>query len=161
MDWEAPADGWYVWFGMAVASVAVFGVVLSLPTGAVPDANAAADAVDKVTATSHDATATYDHDAEWVRIGPKQLSLRNDAGTTHASIVFDNMTHARGDEELEAVLEGDDVEKHYDDCDEFAAAVEERREEMSDDGVQWVEAKGQFRVRTITCDEHDVTLVDG
>jgi len=49
MDWEAPVDAWSVWLAVALVSIAVAGVVLSFPTGPPPDANQAANAIERTT----------------------------------------------------------------------------------------------------------------
>nr|WP_225333604.1 hypothetical protein [Halomicrobium urmianum] len=47
---DVPVDAWYVWLGVAAASVTALGTVAALPSGTPPDAAAAADAIDRVAA---------------------------------------------------------------------------------------------------------------
>lgn len=85
---DAPIDAWYVWLGLAVASVAVFGVVTSLPTAPPPDAPGVAETVDRVATADYDTTAVHAVDATEVRLGPRRIGLGNDAGTTHATLAY-------------------------------------------------------------------------
>jgi len=64
MELESPADAWYVWFGVALVSLAFVGVVASFPTEPPPDTAEAADAIDRVTASGYNATAEYEHNAD-------------------------------------------------------------------------------------------------
>lgn len=92
MDLEAPVDAWYVWFGVAVASVAIAGVALSLPSQPPPDATGTANAIDRVAGSTQVADATIDHDADDVRLDTTRLSMRNDGGTAHATVLFGPLT---------------------------------------------------------------------
>lgn len=160
MDLEAPADAWYVWVGVALVSVAFAGVALSLPTIPPPDANAAANTIDRVAANDYGASATYDHDAEQFRVGPTQLWLRNQGGTSRATVAFGTMTLARYNESLEAVLYGGDVGEQFDDREEFEEAVEDARDETIASREQWRSTSGKLRVKRVTWGDTNVTLVD-
>ncbi|AHG00753.1 hypothetical protein HALLA_05955 [Halostagnicola larsenii XH-48] len=47
MELEAPADAWYVWLALSIVSIAIVGIVLGLPTGPPPDANEAANTIER------------------------------------------------------------------------------------------------------------------
>ncbi|MFT4946409.1 MAG: hypothetical protein ACI8TL_000644, partial [Natronomonas sp.] len=76
MNLETPADAWYVWVGVVFVSIAVAGVVVSLPSEPPPDAGEAANTVDRAAASEHGTRVRYELDAERARIGTKQLTLR-------------------------------------------------------------------------------------
>lgn len=165
MDMETPADGWYVYVGVAIVSVAVGGIALGMPSAAPPDANAAANAVDRVTGSTHNATGSYEHDADEVKIGGKQLAMRNEGGTTRASLAFGTMVWVRYDGVPDAaafagILAGDDVTDHYADRSAFLTAVERARENLESDRPEWRHAEGELRARTIVWGDQRVTLVD-
>jgi len=101
MDWEAPVDAWSVWLAVALVSIAVAGVVLSFPTGPPPDANQAANAIERTTGSVHDASASYDHDADEVKLERTTISLRNEHGTTHSSLAYGTFVPVLGDDRLE------------------------------------------------------------
>lgn len=182
MDFEAPVDAWYVWLGVAAVSVALAGVVLSLPSQPPPDAVEAANTIDRVAASTYTADASYEHDAAEVRIGVSRVSMRNDGGTDHASVAFGPLTPLAaaasidGTERpdaaeeyaaLEAVLHGehpsavveefdgvDDEAQLYDATAEARAAVE-----TDDELLEWVPATGTLHVRRIELDGEVVVLV--
>lgn len=174
MDLETPVDGWYVFFGVAVVSVAMGGVALGFPSTAPPDAPQAANAVDRAAGSTHNATAQYDHDATFFWIDGKQIALRNEGGTTHASIAFGTMTPAWHDDDLEAVLYGKDPGEVFSGpaCHRLRTVASTERTWLithvttSDD--PWFAASDVVRVRSIRCtdttrsppEEVHVTLVD-
>lgn len=167
MDFEAPVDAWYVWLGAGIASVAMAGVVLSLPATAPPDATAAANAIDRAAGSTANATATYDHDADAFRIDGKGIELRNEGGTSYESVAFGTLTLARlggvrtddGDVALRAVLYGDDIAAHYESREAFLDDVALARQRVDDAPRKWRSARGTLRVRSITVGETRVTLV--
>jgi hypothetical protein len=160
MDWEAPADAWYVWFGVGLVSFAFAGIALSLSTVPPPDAAAAANTIDEAASTRHGATLTYEHDADEFRIGPKQLQLRNEGGESSATIAFGTITLVRYDGSLEAILHGDDPSEHFASQAAFEREAEEVQEQMLNDVETWRQANGEVTVRTVTWGDVRVTLVD-
>ncbi|MCU4751646.1 hypothetical protein OB919_06580 [Halobacteria archaeon AArc-curdl1] len=106
MDWEAPVDAWYVWMAVAIVSFAIAGVALGVPSGPPPDANQAANTIDRVAGSNYQASGSYAHDAESVKIDAKTITLRNEHGTAHASIAFGEMIPANGVAGLENVTYG-------------------------------------------------------
>lgn len=153
MDWEAPADAWYVWAGASVLAVAMAGVALSLPTQPPPDAAQAANAIDRVGGTSLGGTASYEHDAEMVRFDPQGITVRNDGGTSEASISFGRLTPVYDNDSLQAVLAGADPTEQYagpdrtDAWGEFYDDVNWSQDRS--ERPEWTTASGELRVRVI------------
>lgn len=175
MDFEAPVDAWYVWLGVALVSLALVGIALSLPTQPPPDADRAANAIDRVSASPYQAEASYEHDAEEVRITTAQVSLRNDGGADHASVAFEQVTPIyvvsqaveNGGEiqdVLTAILHGgnptDVLEAHDVETEAVVEAVAETNEYVAADDDEWQPATGVLTVRQVTLDGEPVVLVD-
>ena len=159
MDLEAPADAWYVWLGVAAVSIGVAGIVVGLPSGPPPDTDGVAGTIDRVAATEHTATATTDHDATEVKIGPEQVALRNDDGVARARVSFGQMVHVRAvasehRETLRALLNGTTAvdDRHRDLLTEIVA---DRNTATGD----WYPAQGRLRVRSVAVGDVTVLLV--
>jgi len=174
MDLEAPADAWYVWIGVALVSAGLLGVALALPSQPPPDATKAANAIDRVAGSTHQATASYDHDATEVRIGTKQLSMRNDGGTVHASIAFGTLVPVPAVENrsirrvLERILHGQSAERAIanesgvDDVAQLfygAGGVADARNHIERHGPAWRSAAERLRVRKLELADETVILV--
>lgn len=95
MDLEAPVDAWYVWLALALVGIGLLALVGTLPSQPAPDAERAADTIDRVASGEYDASARYRHDASAIRIGPERISMRNDGGTAHATIAYGQVVHVR------------------------------------------------------------------
>lgn len=171
MDWETPVDAWYVWFGVAVASLAIAGVVLSLPTQPPPDATRAANAVDRVAGSTHVAAATVDHQAEEIRLGTSRLWMRNDGGTAHATIAFGPVTpvgavdDATAREALRLLLDGLSATTVLDRAG-FDTLTESELREAADsvggrrnDSPAWRPAGDELQVRSVSLAGEIVVLV--
>ncbi len=171
MNLEAPADAWYVWVGVALASIAVAGVVAGLPSQPPPDASTAANTVDRVAASEYGTTATYDPEATAVRIGTRQIGLRNDGGTQYASVSFGAMTpigaargatHAAGTALLSGVSPQQAVEQTAIDSElELRKRLAEVRERIDTRGANWRPLEGKLRIRSVRIDGRIVVLVGG
>ncbi|SDJ19061.1 hypothetical protein SAMN05216226_10149 [Halovenus aranensis] len=172
MEFEAPVDAWYVWFGVAVASLAITGVALSLPTQPPPDAAQAANAIDRVAGSTQVATATVNHAAEEVRLGTSRISMRNDGGTVHATLAFGPVTPvtAVGDatarHALQSMLHGTPPAEvlgrtSFDALteSELQQAVASARERRRNRGPQWRQTSGRLRVHSVHLDGELVVLV--
>jgi hypothetical protein len=151
---DVPVDAWYVWLGLAVASAALVGVGASLPTGPPPAAAGAADTVDRTAATDHPATATHPLDADEIRIGPRQLGLRTDAGSTHAVYAFGPVTPAVRSP-FDAVLRGVPPDARFDSGDDLCSSAAAERDRPR----RWQPADGSLVVRHVVWEGCDVTLV--
>jgi hypothetical protein len=164
MDLEAPADAWYVWFGVVLVTVAFAGVALSLPTQPAPDATEAANTIDEVAASSFNASDVYDHEATEVRVGVRTILLRNGGGTSQASIAFGSMTPVR--EHPDNPEPGLNITRYgYDPADEFTTPEQmaqwaaTTREAARGSGSEWRKSTGELRVRRIHWGGKDVTFV--
>jgi hypothetical protein len=170
MDWEAPVDGWYVWLGVALVSVWLAAFALGLPSQPPPDATRAANTIDRVSSSSHQAEAAYEHDAREVKIDTKQVWMRNDGGTTQESIAFGSLTpvHAVENhdkrEALDRIMYGQHPRAVLDDYSFGATALldeaEDTRTRIDQLGAEWRPAEGVLRVRKIEIEEETLVLVD-
>jgi hypothetical protein len=151
---DAPIDAWYVWLGLSVASLAVFGVATSLPTAPVPDAAGVAETIDRVATTEYDTTAGRDLDATAVRIGPRRIGLRNDAGAAHATLSYP-VVPVRSSTRLARVLHGHPPAAAFRSHAAFERAVESARNRS----VRWRPAGDALHVRHLVSTDIDVTLV--
>ncbi|MCU4717770.1 DUF7283 family protein [Halapricum hydrolyticum] len=113
MDLEAPADAWYVWVGVALVSVAAMGIALGFPSGPPPDANAAANAIDRAAGSAHEGSATYDHDARFYWIDGERIAMQNEHGVTKATLAYGPVVPIGDDLELERVLHGERLTDVY------------------------------------------------
>lgn len=158
MDWETPADGWYVWLGVSLVSVAIAGVVLGLPSGAPPDAGRVADGVDRVNGNPYEASAVHSYDAEAVRVEDGiVIETRNEHGTDSATLAYDPIVVVRDDyERLANVTHGTEIEEEFDDefatepRDDVIATVLERAVETANEtDREWQYGSGELTVRKL------------
>jgi len=171
MELDAPADAWYTWVSVALVSIAVGGTVLGLPTQPPPDAAGAANTVDRVANSEAGAAATYEHDASEIRVGTRQLWLRNGAGTAHASVAFDSLTPlaataGRTRRAVKALLDGRPpravlAETTFESQSELRKALAGARRRLDREGPEWRPAEGQIRVRVVAVDGQRVILLSG
>ena len=151
---DTPLDAWYVWLGLSAASVAIFGVVVSLPTAPVPDAPAVADTIDRVSVTEYDTTASRTLDADAVRLEPRRIGLRNDAGTTHATLASP-VVPVRTSDRLGRLLRGASPEAVFASPTALDRAVTRATRRDS----TWVDADTRLVARHLSWGSVDVTLV--
>ena len=166
---EAIADAWYVWVAVAAVSVTTAGVALGLPTAPPPDASGAANAADRAAMSQSGTSVSYDHGAEEVRLGTRQIALRNDAGTDHASVRFRPLTPVTATEgqlhsALEALLAGADpgavaAEAGYGREGRLREALADFRERIDRNGSEWQRADGEFRIRSVRIAGEQVVLI--
>lgn len=152
---ETPVDTWYVWIGLAIASVVLAGVVGSLPRSPPPDAGAAADTLDGVAAGEYAATAEHQVDATHARLGPHRIGLRNDAGSSHGTITFGPVTPTTGRPALEAVVRGERPERAFDSKRAFENAVTDAHT----GDRNWQPVEDRLTIRAVVWGEQRVTLV--
>lgn len=152
---DVPLDAWYAWLGLSLASVAVFGAAGSLPTAAPPDAAGAAETVDRIAAAEYAATAEHPLTADAVRLGPRGIALRNDAGT--AGVTFSTVVTPVADgSDLATVAHGTPAAEEFDSPRAFRQAVIEARAGEP----AWTTADRTLLVRRVSWRGVDVTLVD-
>ncbi|RKS83598.1 hypothetical protein BDK61_2986 [Haloarcula quadrata] len=150
---ETHVDTLYLWVGLGTVSVAVLGVVASLPTTAPPDATAAAATIDEVT-TSPPGSVTHRRliATEWAFDG-REVRLRNDGGTATARLI-QTAVPARTDR-LQAVVNGGRPQAVYDSPDAFRRDT--RRARTKHDG--WRPAPDRLTIRHVAWGGTDVTIV--
>ena len=166
MDLEAPADAWYVWVGVALASVAAVGVVLGLPSGPPPDANAAANTIDRVAGSAYEGNATYEHDARSYWVDRERIAMKNDDGVAKATLAYGPAVPVEGDGKLEAILHGKEVSDEYSPQSnrtrmsgvhqQFHEDVEDAMTRVDSVDPEWCGADGTLYVRVV-----DYTLPEG
>lgn len=152
MELESPADAWYVWFGVAIVSVAIAAVAIGLPSGPPPDANAAANAIERVSGSSYDASVAHDHDADEVRIDATRISMRNEHGTTHASIAFGEVVPVMGNDRLENVVYGEVVDDEFGTSQEFIGSIDAA---LDENGNEWRLGRSELVVRSVSWEPDD------
>lgn len=148
-----PVDAWYVWIGLAAASVALLGVAVALPTTPAPDAERVARTVGSVAASPYNATGAVPLSVDAVRLGPERVSLRRDGVTAHASFGRGAITPVDNGS-LAAVLSGTPPSGQFDSPGAFAAACERARSRSP----SWTPAPDELAVRHVTWGDVDVTL---
>lgn len=151
-----PADAWYVWLGLSVASLTVLGTAAGLPTAAPPDPAAAAETVDSVASSPHAGTAVYPLDAASIRLDPEGLALRTDGGTARAALAYGPVTPVpRDDGGLREVLTGDPPSRAF----ASPAALADRAAGARRAEPAWRPAPDRLLVRHVSWGDVDVTLV--
>lgn len=153
---DAPVDSWYLWVGLASASVLLFGVVTGLPTAPPLDATGFADTVDTVAASQHTATATRSLAADEIRLGPNRVALRGGGGTAHATFVYGPVVPVANGTVLWEVAQGASPAHVFERPEAFRRAVTRAQNR----GAEWRPADARLTVRTVTWEGTDVTLVD-
>lgn len=151
---EVPADAPAVWVGLTVASAALLGVVVLLPTAPAPDAAAAATVVDAVAVADGPAIAERRLVADEVRVRPGGIDLRNDAGIATASFAYGPVIPVRDGTRLHAVLHGTGPWDVFDTPEAFGRALESAR----DREPTW-EPADRLVVRRVRWQDQAVTLV--
>jgi hypothetical protein len=152
---DVPVDAWYAWLGLSLASVALVGVGAALPTAPPPDAADAADTVDRVAAATYPTTAEHPLHARSVRVGPRELGLRNGAGTTHATYAFGPVSPAGDSPTLTAVLRGAPPASRFHSSEGLCDAAARARARRP----RWRDADEPLIVRHVVWEGCDVTLV--
>ena len=151
---DTPIDAWYVWLGLSVASLAVFGVVTGLPTTPAPDATDVAETIDQVAATGYDTTAARDLDARAIRVGTRRVGLRNDAGAAHATLASPVVPVTR-ETRLVHLLHGAPPETVF----RSPGVLRKRVAVARDHEPRWRPAEEALVIRHVVWGDVDVTLV--
>ncbi len=159
---DAPLDAWYVWLGVAMVSVAVFGVAIELPTSPPPNAVSVADTVDSVAGCTYTATAEHPLSAREIKLGPHRLGLRDDGGTAHATFRYGPVVPvAVGDDNsdgrLARVLSGTPPSTVFNSTREFRRVIRDARNRQR----VWKRAGSRLSVRCVSWEGVDATLVSG
>ena len=152
---ESNADAMAVWAGLALAGVALAGVVAELPRPPAPDADEAARTVDAVAASEYPSTGDHPLQADELRIGPHRLALRGDGGTSHASLSYGPVTPAAPGSGLCAVARGAPPGSEFSSHLALAAAAAAARSE----DPRWRPADRTLVAKRVSWEDVDVTLV--
>ncbi|WP_435345404.1 DUF7283 family protein [Haloarchaeobius sp. HRN-SO-5] len=155
---DVPLDAWYCWLAVAVASVAVAGVAVDLPTRPAPDAPAAADTVDAVAGATYPTVAEHRLDADSVRLRPGELGLRSDGETSYATFAFGPVVPVADGTTLARVLAGVQPADAFDSPSDFRRAVRSAR--VDAEAADWRPAADRLVVRRVHWGDVRVTLVD-
>ena len=150
---DAPMDGPVLWIALGVVSCVAAGVALALPSTAAPAAARTADAIDRVTTSPYGAATTVPVQADEIRLGPTQLSLRKRGHTSHATFAAGAVVPV--DDALAPVLRDGRPQDVFESKRAFEAALDRRRAARG----SWREAPDKLRVRRVTWGDVDVTLV--
>lgn len=156
---DAPADAWYVWIGLAAVGLALLGTVAAMPSRPPPDTAGVADAVDATAVATPPASATVAVDATAMSLTPHRVSLRNDAGTAIASFAYGPVTPVSPDSPLWNVLQGDAPSEVFEDAEAFRQALVEARAAATDG--EWTAVDGRLRIRHVQLADLDATLIGG
>lgn len=150
----APVDAWYVWIGLTAASVTLLGIVSAIPAVPPPDAEGAADTIDRVATSRYAAIGEHPlSNADSVRVSPDTISLRGPGGTTHAALGYGPVVPAT-EGVLRRILLGEPPEREFDSRHGFTTALD--RVYASD--PEWHDTD-RVVVRRIHWEGMDVTLV--
>lgn len=149
-----PIDAPHVWVALGLVGLAVLGLALEVPAAPVPDAGGVADTVDAVAASRHPTSAQHPLSAARVRLGPRRLSLRSDAGTAHAAFRYGPVTPATSGP-LERVLRGAPPERVF----RTVAAFREALADARAAAPRWQRAGDELVVRSVSWGDVDATLV--
>ncbi|AFZ72550.1 DUF7283 family protein [Natronobacterium gregoryi] len=156
MDLETPADAWYVWLAVSLVSLAMAGIAIGLPSGPPPDADRAANAIERVSGIeTYQATTSYEHDADTVKIDGKTVAMRNDHGTAHSSIAYGQVVPVMGHDRLENVTHGTKIEDEYATEIEapgetgIGAFLEDVRTANEENSGAWQRTDGEIRATTV------------
>ncbi|GAB7018730.1 DUF7283 family protein [Halostagnicola bangensis] len=156
MDLEAPADAWYVWFAVSIVSIAMVGIALGLPTGPPPDANEAANTIERTTGGAYETSSAYEHDANEMKIDGPTISLRNEHGTAHSSLSYGAVVPVTGNERLENITSGTSFETEYAEeiSDPSIGATEAFFDDIenvrADNTGEWISAPGEMQVQAVS-----------
>lgn len=151
---DAPVDAWYVWLGLAAASLVVLATALLVSSGTPEGAARVADVIDEVAASPYQATETVALDAEELRLGTSRIALKTPAGVAHASLAYGPITPAEGGQ-LKALLRGRAVGTVFDSRRTFQRTLRRAR----DRAREFRPAPDRLTVRRVSWGAVDATLV--
>lgn len=159
---EAFADRWIMFMGLTLFTTVALGVALSMSTVPVPDAKGAANTIDSAAGSNGGTHAEYEHNAAEVQVRAQSFGLRNEGGTSRATVAFGSLVPVNvGDnhyDKLEQILLGEQWQDVFDD----EAAFLERSNDATQDAVgneEWREASGTLRVTTEVINGERITIV--
>lgn len=152
---DAPIDSWYVWIGVAIASLALAGVGFSVQSAPGPDTASVANTVDRTAGSPHEATGRHPIQADKVRLGTHRIGLEQAGSRAYATFRYGPVTPVERGTQLWRVLDGAPPERVFDSPAAFRTAIEDARNH----DPQWKPANDCLIVRTVSWEGTDVTLV--
>ncbi|AXR81641.1 DUF7283 family protein [Natrarchaeobaculum sulfurireducens] len=166
MDFEAPADAWYVYVAVVIISVSFAGIVVGISSMPPPDAQQAANAIETATGSEYASSASYEHDADVVTIDRQTITMKNEYGTAHASFSYGTVVPVNGHDRLENVTGGQSFGAAYDDelddphTDGTATFFEEIAEADEANSGDKLHADGEIVVRTVAIRDDSAVGLD-
>lgn len=166
MDFEAPADAWYVYVAVVIISVTFAGIAVGIPSMPPPDAQQAANTIEAATGSEYASSASYEHDADVVTIDRRTITMKNEYGTAHASFSYGTVVPVNGHDRLENVTGGQSLEDAYNDelddphTDGTATFFEEIDGADADNSGDELHADGELVVRTVAVREDSAIGLD-
>ena len=151
---DIPVDTLYLWTGLAVVGVAAVGVATSLPTAPPPDATTAAHTVDAVAASEPPTYGEQPTAADRLRVTGDRLELHGDGGSASAALA-EGVVVVEPGSRLHAVATGTHPAHVFEDPGSFEAAVGA----AADADPRWIDLDGTLRIRVVSWEGIDVTLV--
>lgn len=165
---DPPIETWYLWAGLALASLTALGLAISLPTTPPPDAASVAESVDSADANAHPTTTVHALSADEIRLGPYRVWLRDGGATSHATFAYGPITPVRRGTTLWDVLQGTPPNRAFSSASAFRRAAVSARErdpewqsidESTNSKGESANSKGELTIRTVSWEGVDVTLV--
>jgi hypothetical protein len=129
-------------------------VAVGLPSAAAPDADGLADAIDRVTASSYQASTAVPVAADEIRLGSSRVSLRRAGRTSHANVALGPVTPV-GNGSLGRVLRGDPANRVFDSAAAFGRALDRYPVRP----IAWRPAPDRLHIRRISWEGYNATLV--
>lgn len=151
---DAPADAWYVWIGLAAASVAVLGTALALPAEAPPPADRVAGAIDAVAASDYAAVDRVDLSADRIELGSERIALKSGDRTARATLEYGPVVPVRTGR-LARLLAGARPSTVFADPDGLRSAIAAARAAPG----RWRPAPDRLTIRRISWGDVSATLV--
>jgi hypothetical protein len=151
---DQPVETWYVWAGLAVASVVVLGLAVGFPRASPPDAAGVAESVDSVAASDRPVMAVHPLFAETIRLSPYRVWLRDDGATGQATFAYGPVTPVERGSALWDVLHGTPPDRAFGSPEAFQRAVTMARGR----DPTW-RSRNELLVRKLSWEGVDVTLV--
>lgn len=152
---DAPIDAWYVWLGVAAASLVIAGVALSAHSTPAPATGSVADTVDATAAESYGATGVHPIRADAVRLSSHQIALERDDQTASATFEAGPVTPVTPETTLWKIVTGAPPEQVFDSPDDFQDAIEQAQAREP----AWRTPTNRLVVRSLVWGDVEATLV--
>lgn len=151
---DTPIDAWYAWIGLAIVSVALLAVVLTLARPPPPSPARLANAVDGVASSPYEARRRIDIAVESISVRTHAIGVRTPGGTAVATLAYGPVVPVEAGP-LRAVLTGRPPEAVFESPGAFADALAAARDRVGG----WRTAPPTLRVARVTWGDDSATLV--